>query len=87
MNGGPVWWTDPYTAWAAKKRQDKKQKRKQEKAETLDPDIEARLKAMRGDTSTSATGGERTEDDIDARLRALRGGGGGASAAEGEPDE
>ena len=81
MNGGPVWWTDPYTAWAAKKKIDKKQKRKQEKAETLDPDIEARLKAMRGE-APSAPSGERTEDDVDARLRALRGGGAGPSAEE-----
>ena len=65
INGGPVWWTDPYTAWAAKKRQDKKQQRKQERAETLDPDIEERLKSLRGEGSASATDG-RSEDDIDA---------------------
>ena len=23
IDGGPVWWTDPYTAWAAKKKADK----------------------------------------------------------------
>ena len=82
INGGPVWWTDPYTAWAAKKRQDKKQQRKQERAETLDPDIEERLKSLRGEGSASATDG-RSEDDIDARLAALRGGAG----ASGPPAE
>ena len=82
MNGGPVWWTDPYTAWAAKKKIDKKQKRKQEKAETLDPDIEARLKAMRGDGDAGPSAPSGGESEIDARLRALRGGGAG-----GEPDE
>ena len=30
INGGPVWWTDPYTAWAAKKKSDRKQQRRAE---------------------------------------------------------
>ena len=73
-----MWWTDPYTAWAAKKRQDKKQQRKQERAETLDPDIEARLKSLRGDGSAQMNGsGERAEADIESRLRALREASGG----------
>jgi hypothetical protein len=47
IDGGPVWWTDPYTAWAAKKKADKSQKRKA--ASSLDADTEARLKALRGE--------------------------------------
>ena len=43
-----MWWTDPYTAWAAKKKADKAQKRKAEDS-SLDPDTEARLKALRGE--------------------------------------
>ena len=75
IDGGPVWWTDPYTAWAAKKRQDKKQQRKQERAETLDPEIEARLKALRGEGGDGSVqdSGVVSDADIDARLRALRG--------------
>jgi len=69
INGGPVWWTDPYTSWAAKKKADRKEKRKQEAA--LDPDTEARLKAMRGEGSSSADG-PPLDDDVEARLRALR---------------
>ena len=49
---------------------------------TLDPDIEERLKSLRGEGSASATDG-RSEDDIDARLAALRGGAG----ASGPPAE
>ena len=78
INGGPVWWTDPYTAWAAKKKSDRKQQRRAE--EPLDPDIEARLKALRGETSSDVHSG---------------GGGGAASSggaaatadAEAEPQE
>ena len=57
INGGPVWWTDPYTAWAAKKKSDKKEKRKAEAP--LDDDTEARLKALRGEGSSSAPGGAK----------------------------
>ncbi len=87
INGGPVWWTDPYTAWAAKKRQDKKQKRKQEKAEELDPEIEARLKAMRGDNDAGPSAPRAGESELDARLRALRGDGGGGGGGGGDSDE
>lgn len=52
IDGGPVWWTDPYTAWAAKKKLDSKQKRKAEKP--LDSDTEARLKALRGEGGSAA---------------------------------
>ena len=83
INGGPVWWTDPYTAWAAKKRQDKKQQRKQEKAEELDPEIEARLKAMRGDNDAGPSAPRGGESELDARLRALRGDGGGGGVGGG----
>jgi bud site selection protein 31 len=55
IDGGPVWWTDPYTAWAAKKKADKANKRKG--APSLDDDTEARLKALRGEGSSSAGGG------------------------------
>jgi hypothetical protein len=54
IDGGPVWWTDPYTAWAAKKKADKAQKRKAETS--LDDETEARLKALRGEGSSSAGG-------------------------------
>jgi len=80
IDGGPVWWTDPYTAWAAKKKTDKKQKRKQERAETLDPDIEARLKSLRGEGGDGSvqSSGKPLDSDVEARLRALRGGTGGS---------
>ena len=57
INGGPVWWTDPYTSWAAKKKMDKKEKRKAE--EPLDSDTEARLKALRGEGSSSVADGAK----------------------------
>ena len=76
IDGGPVWWTDPYTSWAAKKKADKSAKRKAEVA--LDDDTEARLKALRGEgTSSAATGGGGggmgLDADVEARLRELRG--------------
>jgi len=79
-NGGPVWWTDPYTSWAAKKKADKSQKRKAE--QSLDPDTEARLKSLRQDNPSTATNpaqpcddGDKAEldPDVEARLKALRG--------------
>jgi len=76
IDGGPVWWTDPYTAWAAKKKQEKQQKRKAEAP--LDDDVEARLKAMRGEGSSGADGGGGVsavdmDPDVEARLRKLQG--------------
>tara|TARA_B110001452_G_C15152693_1_gene401165 strand:- start:233 stop:976 length:744 start_codon:yes stop_codon:yes gene_type:complete len=87
IDGGPCWWTDPYTAWAAKKRQDKKQQRKQERAETLDPEIEARLKSLRGGGGDGSVhdSGVVSDADVDARLRALRGE--ASSNVDLEPDE
>ena len=93
IDGGPVWWTDPYTAWAAKKKLDKKQKRKAEAP--LDDETEARLKALRGEGpppgggassdsvpvsggsfgggSGGGGGGMSLDPDVAARLAALRG--------------
>jgi|Transcript_30346 bud site selection protein 31 len=78
IDGGPVWWTDPFTSWAAKKKADKKQQRKRE--QPIDADTEARLKAMRGDDGAPAadrngagSSGPPLDADVDARLRALRG--------------
>jgi bud site selection protein 31 len=92
IDGGPVWWTDPYTAWAAKKKADKKQKRAEA---TIDPEVEARLKALRGagppGGGSTAGVGSGLDEDVEARLAALRGNapppggqaapGGGAQAA------
>ena len=86
IDGGPVWWTDPYTAWAAKKKLDSKQKRKAESS-ALDADTDARLKALRGEGpsaggSSSAGGGGggmSVDPDVEARLRALRGEGAAAA--------
>lgn len=86
IDGGPVWWTDPYTAWAAKKKADRKQQRKQE--QPVDPEVEQRLKAMRSEGAESVSGGGSSggggsapppsdpdlDPDVEARLRALRGG-------------
>ncbi|KAL3895082.1 MAG: hypothetical protein SGPRY_013615 [Prymnesium sp.] len=77
INGGPVWWTDPYTAWAAKKKLEKKRK----KEVPLDDDVEARLKAMRGEGGASEGGGGggssvdavEMDPEVEARLRALQG--------------
>ena len=74
IDGGPVWWTDPYTAWAAKKRADKGKKRKAEPA--LDGDVEARLKALRGEGGGSAGAAEGGGSSGD-------GGGGGGAAGSG----
>jgi bud site selection protein 31 len=87
INGGPVWWTDPYTAWAAKRKQDKQQKRKAEAP--LEDDVEARLKALRGEGSSSGPsaagggggGGIGLDAETEARLRALRGDGPAESKA------
>ncbi|EOD17774.1 hypothetical protein EMIHUDRAFT_436284 [Emiliania huxleyi CCMP1516] len=71
IDGGPVWWTDPYTAWAAKKKADKKQKRAEQ---AVDPDVEARLKALRGEGGGGGGGGGGDLDPaVEARLAALRG--------------
>eukprot|EP00962_Isochrysis_galbana_P051108 scaffold22443_cov112-Isochrysis_galbana.AAC.2 len=72
IDGGPVWWTDPYTAWAAKKKADKKQKRAEA---TIDPEVEARLKALRGagPPDGAGGGGSGLDDDVEARLPTLRG--------------
>ena len=91
IDGGPVWWTDPYTAWAAKKKLDKQQKRKAEAP--LDDDTEARLKALRGGGPSGAgdggggsgaggggAGGIALDSETEARLRALRGEGGAPAA-------
>lgn len=90
-----MWWTDPYTAWAAKKKADKGQKRKAGEA-ALDADTEARLAALRdgpgasagasagGGSSSGAGGGIGIDPDIEARLKALRGEGGSAAPAEKE---
>jgi bud site selection protein 31 len=88
INGGPVWWTDPYTAWAAKRKADKQQKRKAEAP--VDPDVEARLKALRGEGPSSAGGGSSgggmgLDAATEARLRALRGEDGAAPATTREP--
>lgn len=86
IDGGPVWWTDPYTAWAAKKKADKKQKRAEA---TIDPEVEARLKTLRGagPPGGAGGGGSGLDDDVEARLAALRGDApppsGGAQAAAG----
>ena len=90
INGGPVWWTDPYTAWAAKKKADKQQKRKAEAP--LDTETEARLKALRGEGpsssggggsggSTAQSSGVALDPDVEARLAALRGGGPAAGSS------
>ena len=80
FNGGPVWWTDPYTSWAAKKKADKAAKRKAPDA--VDVDVEARLKALRGEGSSGSGGGgggggggssEPQASSIEARLAQLRG--------------
>jgi hypothetical protein len=100
IDGGPVWWTDPYTAWAAKKKLDKKQKRKAETS--LDAETEARLKALRGGAGGGSGGadgpapaagsaggasgsGISLDPDVEARLAALRGD--GASSAGGRKEE
>ena len=96
IDGGPVWWTDPYTAWAAKKKLDKQQKRKAEAP--LEDDVEARLKALRGEGQSAGGGGGGGGEEegggggggggmgldaaTEARLRALRGDGGSAAAAD-----
>jgi len=100
INGGPVWWTDPYTSWAAKKKADRGQKRKGETP--LDDETEARLKALRGEAPASGAdgssaggsgalanergggGGMAVDPDIEARLRALRGESSDAAAPKGE---
>eukprot|EP00322_Chrysochromulina_rotalis_P006666 CAMPEP_0115866736 /NCGR_PEP_ID=MMETSP0287-20121206/20407_1 /TAXON_ID=412157 /ORGANISM="Chrysochromulina rotalis, Strain UIO044" /LENGTH=261 /DNA_ID=CAMNT_0003321321 /DNA_START=12 /DNA_END=797 /DNA_ORIENTATION=+ len=97
IDGGPVWWTDPYTAWAAKKKADKQHKRKAEAS--VDADTEARLKALRGEGPSSGAsvmpgggsssgGGSGSGDSgialdaaTEARLAALRGDGGAGGAA------
>ena len=89
IDGGPVWWTDPYTAWAAKKKLDSKQKRKAESS-ALDADTDARLKALRGEGPSGAGsssaggggGGMSVDPEVEARLRALRGEGAAAAPAE-----
>jgi len=91
IDGGPVWWTDPYTAWAAKKKADRKQKRAEA---AVDPDVEARLKALRSGAGPPAGGGapggggggagaSDLDPAVEARLAALRGGGGGGGAGGG----
>ena len=73
IHGGPVWWTDPYTAWAAKKKAERKQKR----TDSVDPEVEARLKALRGEPPSRTDGGESgggaLDPDVEARLAVLRG--------------
>ena len=93
IDGGPVWWTDPYTAWAAKKKLEKGQKRKAESAAPLDADVEARLKALRGESGPDAwaaangvsvsEGSATLDPDVEARLAMLRGGGGGGGSSSG----
>ena len=80
IEGGPVWWTHPYTKWAAKRKADKKQKRQAEAP--VDPEVEARLKALRagsgagpsgsGDGGAAPDADSELEPDVEARLRALR---------------
>ena len=93
IDGGPVWWTDPYTAWAAKKKSDRKKKAKGEVP--IDADTEARLKALRGEGSDSVSGrgagstsdGPPLDAGVEARLRALRGDPSPAEQQEGHPEE
>lgn len=59
INGGPIWWTDPYTTWAPKSKKRGRGKGAHAGGEdlqepALDPEIEARLKALRGDPATAA---------------------------------
>ena len=72
IDGGPVWWTDPYTAWAAKKKLDSKNKRKAGEA-SIDADTEARLKALRGEGGSSG----------DAATSSAAGGGGSSGGGGG----
>ena len=74
IDGGPVWWTDPYTAWAAKKKADKNQKRKAEAP--LDADTEARLKALRGEGPSGSSGGTDAQSGDGLRVCMPSNGGG-----------
>eukprot|EP00307_Rebecca_sp_RCC1486_P007194 CAMPEP_0119414806 /NCGR_PEP_ID=MMETSP1335-20130426/7185_1 /TAXON_ID=259385 /ORGANISM="Chrysoculter rhomboideus, Strain RCC1486" /LENGTH=229 /DNA_ID=CAMNT_0007439697 /DNA_START=18 /DNA_END=707 /DNA_ORIENTATION=+ len=80
VNGGPVWWTDPYTLWAAKKRKGGPGSGGKAPAagtaggaaddedaldgEVDDPEVAKRLKALRD---------EPEDPEVAKRLRALRG--------------
>ena len=66
IDGGPVWWTDPYTAWAAKKKLDGNKKRKAE-GSAIDSETEARLKALRGEGGGGGGGGGGGEDGFAAQ--------------------
>jgi len=71
INGGPIWWTDPHTLWAArpKKRGKPASGPSAEDADALDepedPEVAKRLKALRGS--------EPEDPQVAARLAALRG--------------
>jgi bud site selection protein 31 len=69
VNGGPIWWTDPHTLWAARAKKRKAAPASAQAGDALDddvdPDVARRLKALRD---------AETEDPaVAARLRALRG--------------
>jgi len=75
VNGGPIWWTDPHTLWAAKAKKRKAAARPGAGADTdaldepEDPEVAKRLRALRGDA-------EPEDPEVAARLNALRGGAG-----------
>lgn len=73
VNGGPIWWTDPHTLWAAKSKKRKPAAGASAAADVdalddEDPALAARLKALRG--------AEPEDLEVAARLAALRGGAG-----------
>jgi bud site selection protein 31 len=85
IDGGPVWWTDPFTAWAAKKKLDKQQnKRKAEGA--LDPDTEARLKALRGEGPSGSADAYEAWAPADGAAMAGSGSGGDGIALDAETE-
>ena len=85
IDGGPVWWTDPFTAWAAKKKLDKQQnKRKAEGA--LDPDTEARLKALRGEGPSGSADAYVAWAPADGAAMAGSGSGGDGIALDAETE-